>query len=191
MRTYLWDTTLAKLIWPHPLVPVYPRWQVAPSPPFAWLSLLAFIPVLALLWAKRHTWGRPAFVALAYFGGLLFTVLGFFNVDFFRFSFVSDHFVYLASMGPFALVAAGITLAFRSSLSQDNESRPYSKLKTQKSKLEYSSPLYFVLCAYLLAILATLTWCQCHIYSDNQTFWRATLAHNPNAFSFTSTNFGH
>jgi hypothetical protein len=38
-----------------------------------------------------------------------FPVLGFFNVYYFRFSFVADHFQYLASMGPLALAAAGMT----------------------------------------------------------------------------------
>ena len=48
------------------------------------------------------------FFAAAYYLVSLFPVLSFFNVFFFRYSFVSDHFQYLASMGPLALVGAGI-----------------------------------------------------------------------------------
>ncbi len=43
---------------------------------------------------------RPVFFAAAYFVVSLFPVLSFFNVYFFRYSFVGDHFQYLASMGP-------------------------------------------------------------------------------------------
>lgn len=31
----------------------------------------------------------------------------------------------------------------------------------------------------LLLALATLTWLQCRIYSDNESLWRSTIAHNP------------
>ena len=46
--------------------------------------------------------GRALFFAAAYYVVSLFPVLGFFSVYFFRYSFVSDHFQYLASMGPLA-----------------------------------------------------------------------------------------
>ncbi len=48
--------------------------------------------------------------AAAYYVISLFPVLGFFSVYFFRYSFVSDHFQYLASMGPLALVGAAISV---------------------------------------------------------------------------------
>jgi len=42
---------------------------------------------------------RPVAFAFVYFVITLFPVLDFFDVYFFRYSFVSDHFQYLASMG--------------------------------------------------------------------------------------------
>ena len=45
---------------------------------------------------------------ILFFGALLFPVLGFFDVYFFRYSFVGDHFQYLASMGPLALLGAAL-----------------------------------------------------------------------------------
>jgi hypothetical protein len=41
-------------------------------------------------------------MAAAYFVALLFPVLGIFSVYFFRYSFVGDHFQYLASIAPLA-----------------------------------------------------------------------------------------
>ena len=59
--------------------------------------------------ARRASALRPVFIATIYFGALLFPVLGFFSVFFFRYSFVGDHFQYLASMGPLALAGAGLS----------------------------------------------------------------------------------
>jgi protein O-mannosyl-transferase len=187
---------LGKLIWPHPLIFVYPRWKIAPSPPVAWLALLAFVPVLAVLWLKRHTWGRTAFTALAYFGGMLFLMLGFFNIAFFLYSFVSDHFVYLACMGPFALFAAALTIAMcgkrgvpRQSLAKaGNESLVKSEsAQTSGSENKLGTPRvvfcgYVIFSACLLAILASLTRRQCHVYLSAESLWRDTIAKNPRAF---------
>jgi hypothetical protein len=99
---------LGKLAWPHPLVFIYPRWQIDASHPLAYLPLLAGVGAGLYGWRQRHGWGRPLCFAFAYFAVSLFPVLGFFDVYYFRFSFVADHFQYLASMGPLALVGAAI-----------------------------------------------------------------------------------
>ena len=97
---------LLKLIWPHPLIFIYPRWDVDPSRWFAWIPLVALLVVATVLFIKRNTVLRPVAFAFAYFVITLFPVLDFFDVYFFRYSFVSDHFQYLASMGPLALAGA-------------------------------------------------------------------------------------
>ena len=99
---------IGKLLWPHPLIFIYPRWNIDSSTVVAYLPLLAVIAGLVALWFIRATWGRALFFAAAYYVISLFPVLGFFSVYFFRYSFVSDHFQYLASMGPLALTGAGI-----------------------------------------------------------------------------------
>ena len=53
----------------------------------------------------RPAGGRALFI------GTLFPVLGFCNVFPFLFSFVADHFQYLASLGLIALASAGIAIA--------------------------------------------------------------------------------
>ena len=98
---------LGKLVWPHPLIFIYPRWDVDSSKVGAYLPLLAAIAGLVALWFIHAKWGRALFFAAAYYIVSLFPVLGFFSVFFFRYSFVSDHFQYLASMGPLALAGAG------------------------------------------------------------------------------------
>ena len=100
---------LGKLIWPHPLIFIYPRWQIDAFQPLAYLPVLASIGALFFMWRRRNSWGRPLVFAFAYFVVSLFPLLGFFNVYYFRFSFVADHFQYLASIGPLALAGAGLT----------------------------------------------------------------------------------
>ncbi len=66
---------LAKLLWPHPLMTIYPRWAVDAGRWYSYLPLLAVILVLVVLWRKRESWGRPYFFAWAYFLVALLPVL--------------------------------------------------------------------------------------------------------------------
>ena len=103
---------LGKLAWPHPLIFIYPRWKIVESQLLAYLPALAAAGGMFILWHQRNGRMRPLFFAAAYFTISLFPVLGFFNIYFFRYSFVGDHLQYLASMGPLVLVGTGITTAF-------------------------------------------------------------------------------
>ena len=153
---------LGKLLWPYPLTFIYPRWAIDASRPAAYLPVLGVLACLLALWRSRQGRMRPLFFAFAYFLISLFPVLGFFNVYFFRYSFVSDHFQYLASLGPLALAAAGLTTAFGLLGGSSRFLRP-------------------ALCGMLLLGLGGLSWQQSQMYHDMETLWRTTLARNPNA----------
>ena len=62
-------------------------------------------------WLFRNR-SRAPLAAFLFFTAMLFPVLGFFNVYPFKFSFVADHFQYLACIGPIALLTAGTESAF-------------------------------------------------------------------------------
>ena len=151
---------LGKLVFPHPLIFIYPRWKLAASQPLAWLPGLAAAAALVILWPGKRGWMRALFFASAYFVVSLFPVLGFFNIYFFVYSFVADHFQYLASMGPLALLAAC--------------------MERLHARSAASHPLAVPrLCAILLCFLAFLTWRQSRIYRNDETLWHSTLALNP------------
>jgi tetratricopeptide (TPR) repeat protein len=154
---------LGKLLWPHPLIFIYPRWTINASQPTAFLPVLALGIIMFLLWLNRRGRAGPVFFAFVYFVVSLFPVLGFFKVFFSRYSFVGDHFQYLASPGPLALAAAGIITA----LDLFKKGRPF---------------LEPVLCGTLLLVLGTLTWRQAGVYTDTETLWRDTLARNPDCW---------
>jgi len=99
---------LGKLLWPHPLITIYPRWKIDAGQWFSYMPLLAVMIILFILWFKRESWARPYFFALAYFLMALLPVLGLVDHYILRYSFVFDHFQYLASMGPLALAGAGL-----------------------------------------------------------------------------------
>jgi len=97
---------LGKLAWPSGLVFVYPRWDVRTAAA-GWAGYLAAaVLVTAALWLLRRR-SRGPLAAWLFFIGSLFPALGFFNVYPFLFSYVADHFQYLASMGIIAAFSAG------------------------------------------------------------------------------------
>jgi protein O-mannosyl-transferase len=178
---------LAKLVWPDPLIFIYPRWEINSSKLTAYLPLLAAFAGLLALWSIRAKWGRAAFFAAAYYVVSLFPVLGFFSVFFFRYSFVSDHFQYLASMGPLALAGAAITMGCTrlTVAALPRRGAPTASLSIDAATLRHSdvatTPLLGV-CGVLLLSLVFLTWRQTGVYRDLVTLYTATLIKNPSCW---------
>ena len=160
---------IGKLCWPHPLIFIYSRWEISSSSLTSYLPGFAAAMGLFILWLNRNTVLRPIFLAFTYFVISLFPVLGFFNVYFFRYSFVADHFQYLASIGPLALAAAGIVTLF-------------DFVKQRRWWLEVA------ICVALLG-LGTLTWRQVRIYRNMETLWTDTLEKNPDSW-MSDNNLG-
>ncbi len=153
---------LAKLFWPDELTFVYPRWQISPAVWWQWLFPIALILLLATLWIFRKR-SRAPLAAVLLFLGMLFPVLGFLNVYPFLYSFVADHFQYLACIGIITLTASGLTLLL-------DLAPPFGR------RLGIAAGLA------LLAVLAGLTWQQAHIYRDEETLWRVTISRNPDCW---------
>jgi protein O-mannosyl-transferase len=175
---------LAKLAWPDPLIFIYPRWEIDSSKLTAYLPLLAALTGLLVLWLVRAKWSRAVFFAAAYYVVSLFPVLGFFDVFFFRYSFVSDHFQYLASMGPLALAGAAITtgctrLAVAASLRRGAPTASLSSNWATRRHSAVATTSLLGLYGVLLLWLVFLTWRQTGVYHDPVTLYTATLVKNP------------
>lgn len=159
---------LSKLAWPDPLMFTYPRWDVSDR---AWVQYVypaAALALAAALWMLRRRTRAP-FAAYAMFVALLFPALGFFNVYPFRFSYVADHFQYLASIPILALVAAAATAWGR-------------------TRRHGTAALTVAASAVLLA-LGGLTYAQSRDYADAGTLYRHTLQRNPGAW-LAAVNLG-
>ena len=144
---------LGKLVWPAGLVFIYPRWAIDAAEAWQYFFPAATIAVLAALaWRARRQRGPLA--AALFFGGSLFPALGFVNVFPFLYSYVADHFQYLAMIGVLALAAAGAS----------------------RARLPKTVP------PLVIAALATLTWQHAKTFRSASTLYEDVLRRNPAAW---------
>ncbi|PWU14070.1 MAG: hypothetical protein C5B50_17950 [Verrucomicrobia bacterium] len=120
---------------------------------------------------------------LVYFVLMLGPVLGFLNIYFMRYSLVADHWQYFAIIGPIVLFASVVAVSSSSSSARASADK---KFKVQSSKFKVQT----VAVSAVVVLLAILTFRQCGYYRDIETFWRATIAANPNS-SMAHNNLGH
>ena len=116
---------VGKLLWPANLAFNYPRWEIDATTLWQYIFPGLTIAAVALGWRFRKRIGKAPAVALGCFVAGIAPVLGFFDVYYFRYSYVADHFLYHASMGLIPLVAAVVmcALAYRSGRQADASQR--------------------------------------------------------------------
>jgi len=152
---------IGKLFWPGGLCFVYPRWEPHPGLWWQWLYPVTAAGTLLAVWLARGRIGRGPAAALFYYVGTLFPVLGFMNAYFMRYSFVCDHWVYLSSLGIFALVAG---------------------LLLQAAEKTHLPGLVCGFAVVVLPMAAILTWRQAASYRNMETLWQTTLEQNPDCW---------
>jgi tetratricopeptide (TPR) repeat protein len=150
---------LGKVLWPSNLMFVYPRWDINASVGWQYLFPLAAVGLLGTLWSLRR-WSRGPLAGVLIYIFLLLPTLGFINQYFFIYSFVSDHWQYLACLGIITPCASGIVLLA-------------GKLKAWEPWPERGTILL------LGGVLFVLTWQQSRMYTDNETLYRTSIARNP------------
>jgi tetratricopeptide (TPR) repeat protein len=153
---------LGKVLLPTHLVFFYPRWDVGSAAP-GWTGfLVAAAAVTVALFLLRGR-SRGPLAAWLFFVGSLFPALGFFNVYPFIYSYVADHFQYLACLGPVTLLSAGVA-----------------------ALLSRSSPAIrgvgWGLAAVLVATLGLMSNAQSRTYADPLALYTTTLARNPDCW---------
>ena len=151
---YLW-----KLLWPSNLMFVYPRWEINATVWWQYIFPLAVLGLLALLWSLRR-WSRAPLAGVLVYIVLLLPSLGFANIYFFLYSFVADHWQYLACLGIITPCASGIVLLA-------------GQLKSWQAWFERGTIVL------LAGTLFLLTWQQSRMYSNAETLYRTTIARNP------------
>src|SRR5436189_5167549 len=137
---------LSKLTWPSNLTFIYPRWDIAPTHLLNYAWLLATVILCGAIYFLRRYVGRNVEVAAGFFIATLSPVLGFIMLYTFRYTFVADHYQYLACIGPIALASAGVA--------------------SLAGSLKRSGPLILGAAGYLTVTLAVLTWRQAAMYGD-------------------------
>jgi tetratricopeptide (TPR) repeat protein len=150
------------LLWPYPLAFIYPRWSIDRHVWWQYGFPAAALAAVAALYVLRRRIGNGPLVAALCYGGTLLPALGFFNVYPMRYSFVADHFAYLAIIPLIALVTA----AANALVTRATANRMIGEAMTGS----------------LLLVLGLLTARQCGIYRDLRTLWTDTVAKNPDSW---------
>jgi tetratricopeptide (TPR) repeat protein len=149
---------MGKVVWPVNLMFTYPRWNVDPAAGGQYLYPIGVLALAAGLWLLRRRY-RGTLAGFLFFVGTLFPALGFFNVFPFIYSYVADHFQYLATLGILVPSACGLAVA--------------------RERIPAARRLLPAAAGVLLATLFVLTWRQSGMYRDAETLYRETLRRNP------------
>jgi tetratricopeptide (TPR) repeat protein len=161
---------LGNLLWPSNLMFVYPHWEINGHVWWQYLFPLAVLGLLGILWTVRR-WSRAPLAGVLIYIVLLLPSLGFLNIYFFIYSFVADHWQYLACLGIITPCASGIVLLA-------------GRLKRWQALLEPATMLL------LGGVLFVLTWQQSRMYTDIETLYRTTIARNPGCW-MAQVNLGN
>ncbi len=143
---------LGRLVWPSNLMFIYPRWDVRSAIWWQYLFPAGVIVLVISSWLIRCK-SRAPLAAVLFFAGSLFPALGFVNVYPFVFSFVADHFQYLASLGIIGLAASLCNNKWRTGAA-----------------------------IVAVGIFGTLTWLDSARYRNAETLYQTTIAQNPNCW---------
>lgn len=154
---------LGKLALPRGQCFIYPRWSVDAGSVGAWLLAASFLLLVPALWLARSRIGRGPSVAAAIYLLLLLPTLGFVDFFYMKYSFVQDHFQYLASVAPLALLAAGV-----------------ARLPLRVSLLP---------AAAATLVLAILSYRHALLFRSEEGLWRKTCECNPESW-MAANNLG-
>ncbi len=160
---------LEKLVFPHPLMFTYPKWNPSEASLSAYLPIFSVFAIAGITLWKFNAWGKNWFLGLGAFLLLLFPMLGFFYTGWFQFSFVTNHWLYLASF-PIVGILVGTILWLRREL--------------ERYRQFYLKPRVFEI-SLILAILSCFTYLarqEVLIYQSPERLWTTNLRHNPEAW---------
>src|SRR5512132_644833 len=160
---------LSKIFWPSKLTFIYPRWNISSTDLLDYIWLFSGIAAGVAIYFLRRYVGRSVEVAAAFFVATLSPVLGFIMLFTFRYTFVADHYQYLACIGPIALMSAGLV--------------------TLTNSVGYGPRFLSALGILTFGGLGLLTWRQSATYRDSETLWRITIDRNPSCW-MAETNLG-
>lgn len=148
------------LLWPSDLVFIYPRWSVSAGVAWQYVFPVLVIGLGIFLgrWARRS---RGPLAAFLVYTGCLFPTVGFLNINWFNYSFVADHFQYLACVGFIIPAASVATRLVRRQLT---------------TRWVVATTIGGI---GLVSVLALLSWQQSARYRDAETLYRETIARNP------------
>lgn len=160
---------VSKLLWPRTLMQIYPRFEIDARQLWQWLFPAAALAVLLGLWLLRRRIGRGPLAAAACFVLLLLPALGFVSFYTMLFTFVADHYQYLAMA---ALLPLLTELARRGLAWLAPRVSPQRAAETFRALAAAAALLVFAPLLYLTTFYAEL-------YRSDIVLWSFNVHYNP------------
>ena len=174
---------VGKLFWPHPILMVYPRWQVHGFTTIDLLYPLTAALVAVGSFALRKRFGRGLFAATAIYAVMVSPALGFVPFAGMTITFVADHYFYLGCISLIVL-AVQIGAMAVSKLPVNSRSR-YTQNPTRTSSAPIGAihfRLSTAVAAGVLAALGLVSYVQCTYYVPPLKIWVHELDYDKQCF---------
>ncbi|HMD55324.1 MAG TPA: tetratricopeptide repeat protein, partial [Phycisphaerae bacterium] len=175
----LWFYVL-KFIWPHPLLEIYPRWDVANFSALDWLFPITALAVPVVLWSLRKKIGRGPAAAVAFYAATLFPALGFLAFYGSIMTFVTDHYFYLPIIGLIVLIVEPIVRFLNRITAPKIAQASEPTVKSHKRPLSIGLIACFSLA--LLIPLGVVSFAQSTLYAPPVGIWLNVLKYNPGSW---------
>lgn len=151
-----------KCFWPVGLLPIYPKWIIAPGSLLSYAPWLIVLIIGILCWRKRTSWGKHLALGLGFFLINLLPFLGFTWASYMSFTWVMDHVLYIPLIGLIGLAIAGCEL-------------------TADRMPAALHPLGVAALSFLLIVLAVESHMYARIFVSQEQLWTHTLQANPDS----------
>lgn len=167
-----------KLLWPHPIIFFYRRWEIEETALWQYLYPAAVCLTVGALWLARKRLGRGPLAAVLIYCGVLMPALGFLNVFPFRFSFVADHFQHHAMLAIVALEVATMAMIWQRLEGTAQSIAPDGEMASGWRPLTLQRIGVGAVAALLLS-LSIISFRQTMAYYDHVSLYSDVIAKNP------------
>ncbi len=151
---------LSKLVLPQNVSFIYEDWNIDSGAWSQYIFPLSLLFLLYAVWKFQHKISTAPLVAILFFIITLSPMLGFIDIYYMGYKiYVTDHWQYLASVGPIVLFTSWI--------------------KDLPKQLDYNNySLNHAPFVFLILILGTMSWNQARIYENEETLWNDVISKN-------------
>ena len=173
-----------KLLWPHPILMVYPRWHVHGFTTVDVLYPVTAVLVAAACFALQKRCGRGLFAAVAIYSIMISPSLGFVPFAGMAITFVADHYFYLGCISLIVLVTqvGAIALERLQSVGKTGESGIMQPTASQVVVAGYKKPLPVGISTVVLLGLGAVSYSQCLNYIPPVEIWVHELQYDKQCF---------
>lgn len=176
---------IGKLFRPFPVMQIYPRWNIVARQPItdSWLYIapVAAVVIGIVLFLLRKRITRGPLAAYLFFVGGLFPVMGFINYYTMIYTFVADHYQYLAGIAIIVLAVEVSLWILRSIAGRVPVQKGFDRETEQLRFFRITAGLLF---GGLILSLGSLAFGAASLYQDSRELWDFNTKYNQSRGAF-------